>query len=123
MIKDRALTYDPVIQFAWSCCICSTMIKDRALTKINCDKGLPSIQVRLRLPGAGLSCSRLRAPSGQESDPPPASHHCRPRVAAAARRGVAYLLMNSPVSLSLSRSPHEIAGQSFEDLLHLFLRR
>ena len=68
-------------------------------------RGLTSIQVRLRLPGAGLSCSRLRAPSGQESDPPPASHHCRPRVAAAARRGVAHLLMNSPVSRFAQRSP------------------
>jgi hypothetical protein len=38
-VKDRALTEincgfdsDPAIQFAWSCCIYSTMVKDRALT-------------------------------------------------------------------------------------------
>jgi hypothetical protein len=30
-VKDRALT-DPVIQFAWSCCMYSTKVKDRALT-------------------------------------------------------------------------------------------
>ncbi len=50
----RARSY-PVIQFAWSCCIYSTLVKDRALTKIN------SVGSFRMTPGRGAHvCSRVQ---------------------------------------------------------------